>query len=272
MKFYAPSYYKKFKCIADKCKNNCCVGWEIDIDENTLSLYKSKPDIAEKISFSDTPHFVLKDNGRCPFLDQDNLCKIIKEYGNSALCQICSDHPRFFSYFDSRTEVGIGLACEAAAELIIENDFSLTLISETEEKIKDNIEEEIMLKERALFLSFNFDAFDFYLPNITKAKAYELLFSLERLNEEWKKRIEVLKNDNTPLCTINDNKMLIAKRLTHYFIYRYYHKFSIEFCLFCTCAILALGDDTKNVAREFSAEIEYSDQNCEKIENYLFTI
>ena len=25
-----PSYYKDFKCIADKCRHSCCIGWEID--------------------------------------------------------------------------------------------------------------------------------------------------------------------------------------------------------------------------------------------------
>ena len=34
-----PSYYHKFHCIADKCKNSCCIGWEIDIDEETLEIY-----------------------------------------------------------------------------------------------------------------------------------------------------------------------------------------------------------------------------------------
>ena len=35
MKLIAPDYYNKFSCIADKCRHSCCVGWEIDIDENT---------------------------------------------------------------------------------------------------------------------------------------------------------------------------------------------------------------------------------------------
>jgi hypothetical protein len=41
MKLVAPDYYEKFKCIADKCKHSCCIGWEIDIDEDTMDLYES---------------------------------------------------------------------------------------------------------------------------------------------------------------------------------------------------------------------------------------
>lgn len=36
-----PSYYKDFKCIANKCRHSCCIGWEIDIDDETFDFYKS---------------------------------------------------------------------------------------------------------------------------------------------------------------------------------------------------------------------------------------
>jgi len=66
-----PDYYKDFCCIADKCKHNCCIGWEIDIDKDTLSVYKDmKGDFGKRlndnISLADTPHFVLTDDERCP--------------------------------------------------------------------------------------------------------------------------------------------------------------------------------------------------------------
>lgn len=49
MVFRVPSYYKNFRCIADKCPDNCCRGWEIDIDEDTLDYYKDlKGPMAEK--------------------------------------------------------------------------------------------------------------------------------------------------------------------------------------------------------------------------------
>ena len=38
MKLFAPEYYKQFKCIADKCTHSCCIGWEIDIDEEALLI------------------------------------------------------------------------------------------------------------------------------------------------------------------------------------------------------------------------------------------
>ena len=48
MKEVFPNYYKKFKCIKDKCKHNCCIGWEIDIDEDTMDLYNSLDEIVNR--------------------------------------------------------------------------------------------------------------------------------------------------------------------------------------------------------------------------------
>ena len=36
-----PDYYPQFHCIAERCRHNCCIGWEIDIDAGTLSAYRA---------------------------------------------------------------------------------------------------------------------------------------------------------------------------------------------------------------------------------------
>lgn len=36
-----PSYYDDFRCIADRCEDTCCAGWEIDIDDDTYDKYMS---------------------------------------------------------------------------------------------------------------------------------------------------------------------------------------------------------------------------------------
>ena len=41
MKILVPDYYPLFRCIAGKCRHNCCIGWEIDIDPDTHDFYKS---------------------------------------------------------------------------------------------------------------------------------------------------------------------------------------------------------------------------------------
>ena len=124
MIFRAPSYYKKFKCIADKCSDNCCIGWEIEIDSDTVGYYKNVSGdfgarLRENISADNS--FILK-NERCPFLNESNLCDIIINCGEERLCQICRDHPRFFEWYGNIKEGGIGLSCEEGARLILTSD------------------------------------------------------------------------------------------------------------------------------------------------------
>ncbi|MBR6812634.1 MAG: flagellin lysine-N-methylase [Oscillospiraceae bacterium] len=127
MELYAPLYYKDFTCTADKCTHSCCIGWEIDIDAAALERYKGlddpyKVEIIASISYEGSPHFTLCEDERCPHLDKDGLCKIILTAGEEYLCHICREHPRFYNTAPGRCEVGLGMACEEAARLILSSD------------------------------------------------------------------------------------------------------------------------------------------------------
>ena len=121
-----PNYYNKFKCIAERCKHNCCIGWEIDIDYETMQIYNSLDgELGEKIRNNiegDIPHFVLQEGDSCPFLNKNGLCDIICEYGEDALCDICYLHPRFRNFYLSFEEIGLGLCCEEAARIILSEE------------------------------------------------------------------------------------------------------------------------------------------------------
>ena len=101
MKLYAPAYYQKFKCIADKCTHSCCVGWEIDIDKDTMLTYQHMEnpygDVIRKSidTTGESPCFRLGEGERCPHLDDCGLCNIITHVGEAYLCHICREHPRF---------------------------------------------------------------------------------------------------------------------------------------------------------------------------------
>ena len=129
-----PNYYDKFKCIADKCKDNCCIGWEIDIDEITFNKYMNIGGnlgnrLKNEITTENGVHyFKLKENERCPFLNKNNLCDIICESGEENLCQICNDHPRYINNYSNITERGLGLASEEACRIILTQNSPAYLI------------------------------------------------------------------------------------------------------------------------------------------------
>ena len=127
MNLYAPKYYKKFVCSADKCKHSCCIGWEIDVDDVTLKKYQTSKHgygkkIVDSIDFAETPHFRLCEGERCPHLNESGLCNIILSIGEDHLCDICREHPRFYHDTIRGKEVGLGMACEEACRLILASD------------------------------------------------------------------------------------------------------------------------------------------------------
>ena len=123
---YVPNYYASFKCIADACRHSCCVGWEIDVDADALARFDTVGgSMGERLRRSidreaDPPCFILTHDERCPFLHENGLCDLITELGEDSLCHICADHPRFRNILPDRVELGLGLCCEAAAKLILE--------------------------------------------------------------------------------------------------------------------------------------------------------
>ena len=153
---YAPDEYLHFHCIAGACRHTCCVGWEIDIDDASLQRYQNMEGrLGEKlrrnIALLPSPHFVLSPEERCPFLTGENLCELILGAGEDALCQICTDHPRFRNYWSDRMEIGLGLACEEAARLMLSSDHPLRLVplgEDPEEVAEEPSEEEIALRQR----------------------------------------------------------------------------------------------------------------------------
>jgi lysine-N-methylase len=139
------------------------VGWEIDIDDETLEKYRAvKGDFGKRLwSQIEVPegddgepaHFRLTECDRCPFLNDDNLCDIYINLGEDYLGYICTHHPRFYEWYVDGREAGLGLVCEAAAELILQKpehpeypDFEV--IEEEDDTEAEVMEDEDLQAER----------------------------------------------------------------------------------------------------------------------------
>lgn len=305
---YAPGYYGRFECIQGECKHNCCIGWEIDIDEKTYEYYTSVGgELGKRLKASianepDGAHFVLGEGERCPFLNGNNLCDIIIGLGEDELCQICSDHPRFRNFFDSRTEIGLGLCCEAAAKLILTNGKKIALV-----RVGDDGVKEIMTDEEQAFFSLRDDVFDILqnrsepvMMRISRlAGKYGIFFdavdisewakfylSLERLDEVWTDRLnELAKTDDFAPLPETDEWERAFEALAVYFVYRHLAEGMYDgqiqerlafACLsvhmiraLCSVQLKKHGsvalDDLVEYARMYSSEIEYSEDNLEAL-------
>lgn len=160
-----PSYYKYFHCIASSCTDSCCIGWEIDIDEDTMNDYRQvkgsfgkrlKENIALPPNDSEEPaHFIQTQHERCPFLNSCNLCDIFITLGEEYLSQICTHHPRYYDWFLEGQEAGLGLCCEEAARLILKKtDYPEFEVIQDDEGTEPLLDEDLLLEqqlERQLF-------------------------------------------------------------------------------------------------------------------------
>ena len=285
MKEVFPNYYGKFKCIADKCKHNCCIGWEIDIDEDTMYLYNSLDgEFAQRIRGNiegDVPHFILKDENHCPFLNENGLCDIICELGEDAICDICYMHPRFCNFYDNFTEVGLGLCCEEAVRIILtqEEKFSVPLPKSEEDNaffkerkdafdILQNRDYSVFERLKILAKKYGFK-FEF-----SSNKLYYFYMSLERLDKGWETELEKLKNAECEEIFKREDLQIFFEQLACYFVFRHFGR-GVGFALLGCYVIGAISsfcndfEQMLDVVRMYSSEIEYCEENTEKVARFL---
>lgn len=304
MKKYVPDYYNDFRCLAGRCRHNCCIGWEIDIDRETLAFYDTVGgEMGQKLAANicregDTAHFCLKENGRCPFLNENDLCEIVMELGFEKTSQICDDHPRFRNFFSEREETGLGMSCEAVAQLILTRTDKTQLVC-----AEDG--EELLWPDECDFLDIRDDIFyalqnrektvdsriedmlavcGINMPSFTAAGLADIFLPLERLDEQWTALVESLKNIPEESLSFTDNSFDIPfEQLLVYLVFRHTAD-SLDDGLFAGRVLMVTagfyliryllashrqqyGTADMNtlceISRMFSAEIEYSTENTE---------
>ena len=299
-----PIYYSDFSCIADKCKNSCCIGWEINIDEDTLDFYDSlegkyADDIKNSIEKDeDGAHFKLYKNGKCPHLNEKGLCEIITEYGEAALCDICYLHPRFRNFFTGYTETGLGLSCEEASRIIITSDESFHIIAQSgfDDNLADEEKEIIEIREdvftaltyRELKLSerlaYICKEFGINIKKLNPEKYIDKLLSLERMDDTWTTILNEAKGNEFSIDSLDSDELeLPFEQLSSYFVFRHFSKCledgdmesKIKFSVFSVLLLSFLLNKSKDInrlieyARIFSSEIEYSEENTDKLYRIL---
>jgi len=294
MNLMGPSCYSDFHCIADQCRHSCCIGWDVVVDDETAAYYRSvNGAFGERLcghlhvdEDGDTL-FSMRENGRCPFLNERGLCDIIVTLGEDALCQICDDHPRYYHVFSDRTEVGLGLSCEAAAALILgsERPMSLVMLS-LDEPLSPTAEESAFFAVRERLFAVAQDRScpiperQEMLMNVvgktfsplSPSALYDIFSPLERLDDAWTQTLEAL---HTP-PTYQTPSDTVLEQLLWYFLHRHTADslddgrlsarvaFAVHSVSLLSELAKRIGSDFETMcelSRQYSAEIEYSDEN-----------
>ena len=146
------NYVEKFRCIGGSCPDNCCIGWEVEIDQKTYKKYETVKNVELEYLFKkhlyvfedsydpevDYAHVILKKNKQCPFLNEEHLCKIHAACGEDFLSNVCSTYPRMTNRIDGELEQTLSVSCPEAIKLMLFQEEPLhwvTLPNEPERKI-----------------------------------------------------------------------------------------------------------------------------------------
>jgi len=295
-----PNYYKRFQCIQGACRHNCCIGWEIDIDPETLAYYDSLSGeigrrLRDTIARDGDPHFVLAANDRCPFLNDRNLCDLILTLGEEHICGICTDHPRFRNELPGRLETGLGLCCEEAGRLILgQSEPAVLEVSGTAEEedeivaLRDRVISLLQDRRWSIFERANamLSLCGAALPSRSFADWAEFLLSLERLDEEWTALLSDLRDQGDRVDTADFDRYMAGRQTEYeqflvYLVYRHLANAFDGIDLAARASFAALGlrllhrmgaiqfqkegsfpfEQQVELARLFSSELEYSEDN-----------
>lgn len=125
MKVRIPHFYDEFCCTGSACPDTCCIGWLIEIDDDAYNRFmKMEGEFGERvrkniITREDGRFFALNHDGRCAFLNEDNLCEMVIRMGDEALCSLCDNYPRVGVEFGDLRELCLSISCPEVSRLIL---------------------------------------------------------------------------------------------------------------------------------------------------------
>lgn len=193
MEIVKPKYFNSFKCIAGRCPDTCCAGWDVEIDDASAEKYKSETGCLKQyfdkhLTTDEDGYIFSLVDGRCPMLDENNLCRIQLENGETALCDTCRLFPRYFDDYGEIRETGIGLGCPEAARILLspETDVELDRTVKSPDRIYNLLTE----KREEFFTILDNKNFDL------KMKLSAVLFSAAEFQSDIDK-VDLLGGDSS---------------------------------------------------------------------------
>lgn len=172
MTIHKPDYYDKFICIADKCMFTCCKDWKIGVDQYTKQKWGrmripdetvKRNNLAVETYLDDLvgnggDSIKLCKNGRCPFLNERDLCDIVLEYGEENISLTCHTYPRENHIYRNCNEMTLAMGCPAALDLLLESREFRYINQEDDKKeveYLDDIDSKLVLLRDRLMAEFN---------------------------------------------------------------------------------------------------------------------
>ena len=261
-----PDFFDTFRCIASACEHTCCAGWEIDVDEDTAAFYETLSGedgafVRARLTACEDGYRLCEEGERCGFLREDGLCELILRLGDGALCEICREHPRFYTGDGGVTLAGQGLVCEEAARLWLAK-MPEFVAEDDGEAVEEWAAEELSalmeaLRDPAAILPEE-------IPQEEYHRLRTLYASLEAMDPAYPARYAEMPP------RLSDPRLA---GLAAYFLFRYWFELGGETAAMFAAAscvmIAALGGELCDAARLYSGEVEYDTDNVARVCDFL---
>jgi lysine-N-methylase len=130
-------YMTRFRCIGPECEDNCCYGWQVDIDPVTYKKLIAASRLTEEVERKRLRAAIrierkdrmvrrlirLRPDGLCPMLEPDGLCHIHGRYGEGFLPDVCTTFPRAIHQVGESLELtGMASCPEVSRQLLLYED------------------------------------------------------------------------------------------------------------------------------------------------------
>lgn len=144
MNILKPVFYDEFFCVGSECPYTCCGGWCIIIDEKTLKSYRkmggqiakfAKKKVIYNEQVQDNMVDLKDSQGACPLLNENQLCEVVLQKGDSALSYTCRTYPRGWVFsFDTKEEY-LTLGCPHVVQLLFQVKGKISFILQPDENM-----------------------------------------------------------------------------------------------------------------------------------------
>lgn len=156
MNYLSVDLYQDFQCIADSCPEDCCHGWTVNIDKDT---YQKMVENEDKLEIPASDWLFEKDggyqvklnpDGRCPMLDEHNLCRVVRKLGPEYLSHVCTVYPRMHMKYGGVIEGYLTLSCSHVVSMLMEKEMLEFDFTENHDPVPDYPHTELYLFESAV--------------------------------------------------------------------------------------------------------------------------
>jgi hypothetical protein len=132
-----------FKCLTADCPDTCCINWKMQVNQDTLTLYRNQaPELLNVVDqTADQPAMKLHPATKQCMKFEQGLCGIHQKYGKEYLGDACYFYPYVIRKIGDQVISSASLSCPEITRLVLLSHQPFTLIDRQIDRIPQEIKD-----------------------------------------------------------------------------------------------------------------------------------